>query len=368
MSKIGGEVFTLKTIFKKSIIIVVLATIINVSYLATAYAVVSASALISLANSSRAQSGLGALSENSKLTSAAYSKANDMFQNQYFAHTSPQGKTPWTFIAGAGYDYVYAGENLAIGYTDASELHTAWMNSPSHRDNILNPNFREIGMASVDGVFEGADTTIVVQMFGSTNYTQSTSEASSQVTASASEGSPEAQPAENSSENTPQPTPKAFDLIMEKVGFSPERIFTGEEVTFKVALTGEASEIFVTAGDQKIDLKESVKSEQNAKEQIFEKKDIFQKEGEYPVSLTVLDKSGNREIKDLGKLKVEKKLIAKSTENPTLIGNLKTVVSSHWVFYTISSLALITLAAFMIFEKKIKFTHRLTASLAAWKL
>lgn len=358
----------IRKLIQKSVVIVIFATIINVSYLATAYAVVSASALISLANSSRTQAGLGSLSENSKLSSAAFAKANDMFQNQYFAHTSPEGKTPWTFISSSGYDYVYAGENLAIGYTDASELHAAWMNSPSHRDNIMNPNFREIGIASVDGVFEGAETTIVVQMFGSSDYTQPTSEATSNVAAEASEESPAEQPAENSSENKPQPTPKAFDLIMEKVGFSPDRIFTGEEVTFKVALTGEASEIFYTVGDQKIDLKEAMASEQNVKEQIFEKKDTFQKEGEYPVSLTVLDKSGNREIKDLGKLKVEKKVLAKSTESSTLIGNLKNTIASHWIFYTISSLTLLSLVAFMIFEKKIKFGQKLTASLAAWKL
>ncbi|OGY24632.1 MAG: hypothetical protein A2Y57_00700 [Candidatus Woykebacteria bacterium RBG_13_40_7b] len=354
----------IRKLIQKSVVIVIFATIINVSYFATALAVVSASTLISLANSSRAQTGLGALSSNSQLTSAAFAKANDMLQNQYFAHTSPDGTTPWTFIAASGYDYVYAGENLAIGYTDASELHAAWMASPSHRDNILNPNFREIGIATVSGIFEGAETTIVVQMFGSSDYTQPTSEASSEVTAEASEESPGEQPAEE----TPQPTPKAFDLVMEKVGFSPNRIFTGEEVTFKAALTGETSEIFYTVGDQKIDLKESVKSERNSKEQTFEKTEKLSKEGEYLVTLTVLDKSGNREIKDLGKLKVEKKVIAKDTEGMTLIGNLKDTISSHWIFYTISSLALITLAAFMIFEKKIKFSQKLTASLAAWKL
>ena len=113
----------------------------------------SASTLVSMTNSARAREGLGALTTNSQLASAAYAKVQDMLANQYFAHTSPAGKTPWDFIKEAGYNYTYAGENLAIGYTDANELFSAWMASDTHRQNILNSNFQQIGIAVISGTF-----------------------------------------------------------------------------------------------------------------------------------------------------------------------------------------------------------------------
>ena len=124
--------------FTITIAFILISTIISASFVGQAFAAPSASTLVSLVNSSRAEQGLGALSVNGQLVSAATAKANDMLENDYFAHTSPSGKTPWDFISASGYSYVYAGENLAIGYNDSSELHSAWMNSPSHRENIMN--------------------------------------------------------------------------------------------------------------------------------------------------------------------------------------------------------------------------------------
>lgn len=128
---------------------------------------ISASRLVELANASRQDAGLGSLSVDGRLSAAATAKANDMFTDQYWAHYAPDGRSPWDFILEAGYDYVYAGENLAIDFITSDAVHDAWMNSPSHRDNILNAHYKEIGIAVVDGVFEGSQTTIVVQMFGS---------------------------------------------------------------------------------------------------------------------------------------------------------------------------------------------------------
>lgn len=128
---------------------------------------ISASRLVDLANAARADAGVGLVSVDSRLVAAATAKANDMFEDQYWAHYAPDGKSPWDFILEAGYNYVYAGENLAIDFITSDAVHNAWMNSPSHRDNIINPNYKNIGIAVVDGVFEGSQTTIVVQMFGS---------------------------------------------------------------------------------------------------------------------------------------------------------------------------------------------------------
>ena len=126
----------------------------------------SVDTLVDLANSSRSKEGLTSLVINDKLSAAASDKAQDMLKNQYFAHISPDGKTPWDFIKANNYDYAYAGENLSIGYNNDQELHSAWMNSETHRDNIMNKNYDEIGLAIVKGKFEGNETTIVVQMFG----------------------------------------------------------------------------------------------------------------------------------------------------------------------------------------------------------
>jgi hypothetical protein len=147
-------------------IFIILATIIfNLGNFGFAQAA-SVSTLVDLANSSRKEEGLTSLIINDKLTEAAKNKASDMFSNQYFAHISPDGKTPWDFIRSANYDYAYAGENLSIGYVDNTELDSAWMNSLTHRENIMNKNYDEVGLAIVQGKFEGNDTTIVVEMFG----------------------------------------------------------------------------------------------------------------------------------------------------------------------------------------------------------
>lgn len=122
--------------------------------------------VIELANNARAESGLSELTANSLLSKAAQSKANDMLAKQYFAHNTPSGETPWTFIKATGYSYVTAGENLAIDFTEAESVQTAWMNSPGHRANIMNKSFQEIGIGIAKGMYNGHQTTIVVQMFG----------------------------------------------------------------------------------------------------------------------------------------------------------------------------------------------------------
>lgn len=122
--------------------------------------------VISLANEARAAEGLGILSVNNTLSKAAQAKANDMLAKQYFAHNAPTGETPWSFIKAAGYSYVTAGENLAIDFTEAESVQTAWMNSPGHRANIMNKSFQEIGIGIAKGMYNGHQTTIVVQMFG----------------------------------------------------------------------------------------------------------------------------------------------------------------------------------------------------------
>ena len=117
-------------------------------------------------NDERGDLKLVALKENALLNKAAFLKATDMMEKDYFSHTSPQGITPWYWFKKVGYDYKSAGENLGIGFVDSKELHEAWNNSPSHKANLVNANYREVGISFLEGNFQGGITTIVVQMFG----------------------------------------------------------------------------------------------------------------------------------------------------------------------------------------------------------
>ncbi len=122
--------------------------------------------IIALTNAERTNLGLPTLSYNAQLSSAALAKANDMFEKQYWDHFGPNGETPWQFIRGAGYTYVYAGENLAKGFKTSEGVVEAWMASPTHRANIVSSNYRDIGVAVVEGTLQGKQTVLVVQMFG----------------------------------------------------------------------------------------------------------------------------------------------------------------------------------------------------------
>jgi len=118
-------------------------------------------------NFQREKFGLPPLKENTKLNTAAAIKAGDMFQNQYFAHISPSGEGVDDLVKIVKYEFIAIGENLAMGnYKDDSTLVQAWMESPGHRENILNPNYQEIGVAVEKGMFEGKTTWMAVQHFG----------------------------------------------------------------------------------------------------------------------------------------------------------------------------------------------------------
>jgi len=130
------------------------------------FAQISKSALIFLTDEKRKENGLPPLKENPILNESAFLKADDMLEKGYFSHNSPEGTSPWYWFKKTGYDFKLAGENLAIGFLDSEEVIEGWYNSPSHRANLLNPNYQDIGIAVLNGDFQGNETTIVVQLFG----------------------------------------------------------------------------------------------------------------------------------------------------------------------------------------------------------
>jgi uncharacterized protein YkwD len=127
---------------------------------------ITSSRILQLTNAERTKRGLNALTVNDKLTRAAEAKGEDMLAHNYFAHISPTGVTPWYWMKQQGYQYEVAGENLAIDFTQAEDVVTAWLNSPTHKENMLLPEYTETGIAAVTGEFDGGTSTIVVHMFG----------------------------------------------------------------------------------------------------------------------------------------------------------------------------------------------------------
>lgn len=121
--------------------------------------------LLALVNQDRIREGMVPLLENAKLRQAAEAKARYILQNGYFAHTSPEGVTPWDFIKATGFAYAFAGENLALNYTSSYELEKDFLQSPGHRKNLLSPLYSETGIAVVSGMFKGEPAVVTVQMF-----------------------------------------------------------------------------------------------------------------------------------------------------------------------------------------------------------
>lgn len=136
---------------------------LNVDWLISA---VLPAVVVEETNAERAEGAIGPLRRNATLDRAAQLKAEHMAEVGYFAHYAPDGTSPWHWFRSVNYSFVHAGENLAVHFNDSQEVVEAWMQSPTHRANIMNRNYNEIGIGVAKGEFEGHDTVFVVQMFG----------------------------------------------------------------------------------------------------------------------------------------------------------------------------------------------------------
>ncbi len=125
-----------------------------------------ANEMLQLTNEDRVKNGLQPLTFNTALTAAAQAKADDMGAKNYFAHYGPDGKKPWDWIDRSQYPYILAGENLGMNFATADAVNTALMNSPSHRHNILNDYYQDIGIAVISATIDGQKTNLLVEMFG----------------------------------------------------------------------------------------------------------------------------------------------------------------------------------------------------------
>lgn len=126
-----------------------------------------ASSMLELINKDRKAAGKEELSWNSKLCQSALSKSQDMIENNYFTHVSPDLVTPWFWIEKVGYDFSVSGENLALNYFEGQSAHEAFMESEGHRENVLNESFTEIGINYAFGQINNQPAFVLVEHFAS---------------------------------------------------------------------------------------------------------------------------------------------------------------------------------------------------------
>ena len=156
-----------KKTIKYSISAFILVVVFSVGVMPVLASQITNDSVLQLINQERAKQGLRKLEENNQLMKVAHDKLDDMINYHYFAHTSPQGVTPWSWYEKNSYDYQYAGENLAINFLTAENQNRAWMKSPDHKKNILNPHYLETGIAVGVGEVDGQESIITVEEFGS---------------------------------------------------------------------------------------------------------------------------------------------------------------------------------------------------------
>lgn len=121
--------------------------------------------IIKATNDYRATKGLAPLAENAKLDESACLKAQDMMTKDYWAHVSPDGTQPWSWFKRVGYDYRYAGENLAYGFNSGKVVMNGWINSPEHEVNLVG-DYTETGVCVKTGQYQGGNNNLVVAHYG----------------------------------------------------------------------------------------------------------------------------------------------------------------------------------------------------------
>src|SRR3990167_217491 len=160
---------------EKALIVLSIVLLIEMLFLAQIFiigkntnflAAVISSVIVDKTNTERVSFDLNSLVTDDLLELAAQLKANEIAKKGYFAHETPEGFDPWYWLENVGYNFVAAGENLAVNFTDSEDVVDAWMDSPGHRANILKDSYTEIGVATAKGKNKGREAIFVVQFFG----------------------------------------------------------------------------------------------------------------------------------------------------------------------------------------------------------
>jgi hypothetical protein len=128
------------------------------------------SSLLADTNAAREANGAGDLGLNQQLDAAAQANADDMAARNYWSHYTPDGNPPWVWVTAQGYSYQKLGQNLATGFSDEQSTIDGWMNSPPHRENLLDPSFKDVGFGFANNpnytAAGGGPMTIIVAFYG----------------------------------------------------------------------------------------------------------------------------------------------------------------------------------------------------------
>jgi hypothetical protein len=205
---------------------------------------VTAENIVRLTNAARSALGIGELHVDDRLSRAAAGKAEDMVINSYFAHTSPDGLTPWYWIRGQGYVYLHAGENLAVHIFSAEGVQEGWMASPAHRANIVSEKYQDIGVGVARGTYEGYDTVFVVQMFGTLKQQPAPAPTPAPTPAPAPAPAPTPAP-------EPAPAPQPETLAEEEAPVTTATVVPTEE-GYKVTLEGRVEAATAMIADKAV--------------------------------------------------------------------------------------------------------------------
>lgn len=203
--------------------------------------------IVQLTNAERTKAGLNELAVNAKLAAAAKQKGEHILKEDYFAHISPSGVTPWFWMSKNEYAYSVAGENLAIDFTEAEDVVAAWIASPTHKENMLLPQYTETGVAVVTGEFQGGTSIVVVHMFGkpAVAAAQTPTDVSSAIKAQVSGQTETAlPPTPTPAPPSPTPTPVPVDKeppAVPRIAAGSEDGLAGERAVLRVA--GEVGSI-----------------------------------------------------------------------------------------------------------------------------
>lgn len=185
-------------------------------------ALILSGVLVDETNVNRVSQNLSSLNVNPLLEEAAKQKAEDMAHMSYFSHVGPDGKTPWEWLRETGYNYRYAGENLAVNFVDSKDVVVAWMASPGHRANILNEHYTEIGIGTATGTYKGRETIFIAQYFGQPLFVIQPSSKSIIPPPPTPSPAPKSQP-------TPQPLPKESQRVAGTKIEPQEELFVATE-------------------------------------------------------------------------------------------------------------------------------------------
>lgn len=173
-----------------------------------------------LTNETRLKNNLPALAINLTLNNSANLKAEDMNANNYFSHTDKSGRGLDYYLKQVGYEYNFAGENLAVGYVDAAAVVKAWKKSPTHYANLVDKDFKELGIGVVNGQYQGAPASFIVSHFGSPLF-----ETANSITAPTIENGKGIVTKASAVAGVKIPTPGFFQMAMDKY-FSAKTIFS----------------------------------------------------------------------------------------------------------------------------------------------